>query len=221
MGHIATVIEALVCPQTNRISPRLDVSVIASLLVCVRKLPVFDYQNQLNANIFRTKIAIINSNCCYFNVLSFLHTHYMPLLIEKPKLLVDCPELITKPQVDGIRFTYLHCLCISPCLSYYSDGVSINPETYLTNIHGTEKLPLLHAINIPLDPKKYYFKKKKDELNFTLVFDQIPNEWIVFRVMFNKTTMDWKAFFLIEGRGFSTKPIEKNKNGIYKIIVGH
>lgn len=113
------------------------------------------------------------------------------------------PEL----HVEEEAYTIIHC-------SYWSSNKYINggwvqmwDTTYLQNEFSNERLPLLHAIDVPLAPSKHWFKNPGEFFPFTLIFGKIP--------------ADWARFDLIEpvSNGFSVLDIRKNDLGIYRVII--
>ncbi len=52
--------------------------------------------------------------------------------------------------------------------------VNIHKEIYIKPINSIIKLPLLKVINIPLAPKKHFFKSRHELLSFTLIFPELP-----------------------------------------------
>jgi len=101
--------------------------------------------------------------------------------------------------------TIVHCNYVSKRKYVNGGWVNIYPTTYL--VHLNEKLPLLHAENIPMAPLLHVFKKVGELKQFTLIFPPIPK--------------DWKTFSLIEKsgkyEGFTLLNIERNNSGVYDI----
>jgi len=100
-------------------------------------------------------------------------------------------------------FTYLHCTHFAS--PKYDRGwwVCIKKKTYLT--FGSERIKMLHAINIPVSPEKHYFENFGDSLKFTLIFPAVPKYW--------------ETFNLYESNGFYVNGISRNNTGIYKLVV--
>ena len=140
------------------------------------------------------------------------------LFIQDKKISVDT-ELITQFQEQG--YTILHCETCS--------GVERVPEGTLTIqwttvtktasiIHRPtqEKLPLLHAINIPVNPEKYWFKFFGECLKFTLIYPQIPSNWSYFDFVGDPTSVTKipKGHIVT---GWVVRNIRRNKTGVYRL----
>ena len=72
------------------------------------------------------------------------------------------------------NYTRIDFIYISP--KKYPNGgwVKMDRNAYIQICGSNKKYHLLKAINIPLDPDKYYFKKTGQVLQFTLLFPAIP-----------------------------------------------
>jgi len=67
------------------------------------------------------------------------------------------PEL----HVEEEAFTIIHCSYWSS-FNYINGGwVQMWNTTYLQNKYSDEKLPLLHAIAVPIAPQKHWFKNPR------------------------------------------------------------
>lgn len=117
------------------------------------------------------------------------------------KVEVD-PQLLTGIEEKG--FTIVHC---DYCNGRYA-WATIHATTYLLDPLTSEKVQLLHALNIPVAPQKHYFDRQNEQLNFTLIFPKLPPNWDVFN--------------LVEVAGalsFHVPGIPKNNAGVYRVKI--
>jgi hypothetical protein len=107
-------------------------------------------------------------------------------------------------------FTLLHCSYFSK--HYYVDGgwVNIWPTTYLIDTITGQQLELIHEINIPVAPNKFYFKKAGQLKNFTLIFPAIPKDWAYFD--FIEKAADHSI-------GFRVNKLQRNDLGVYRLTI--
>ena len=101
-------------------------------------------------------------------------------------------------------FTYLHCEYVTS-----QSGMSVNicRTSYL--IVGGIKYYLIHSINIPNSPQRFYLKNRGERIKFTLIFPMLPKGCEVFD-------------FIEESKdqfSFSKKNIKRNSIGIYNVNV--
>lgn len=132
--------------------------------------------------------------------------------LKKFKVTIDAATLSKlNNEINEESCTIVHCTYIASDKYVNGGWVNIFPTTILEpNDNSFQQLPLLHAINIPVAPKKHYFKNKGDVLRFTLYFPAIP--------------ANWKTFSLIEiidsgGIGLSASAILRNNTGVYNVIM--
>ena len=105
--------------------------------------------------------------------------------------------------------TIVHCTTIGKTKYVNGGWVNVHPTTVLIKSNSfLEEIPMLHAINIPLAPRKHHFKKQGDVIRFILYFPVIPK--------------DWTQFSLIEltdqGHGFTAHHLSRNHTGVYKVF---
>jgi len=136
-------------------------------------------------------------------------------VIVIPNVKVDFENvLLTKYQEKG--YTIIHCEYFAS--SKYANGgwVTITKDAYLLNRTNNEKLSLLHAINIPIDPEKHFFKNPGERLAFTLIYPQIPSDWISFDFI---TTPQHVTQVPLgdEVSGWYHFNINRNNSGVYRI----
>lgn len=87
---------------------------------------------------------------------------------------------------------------------------------------GEEEIKMLNAINIPISPEKFLFKKFGDSLKFTLIFPSIPKSWGIFNLIERKqerSKFDFKTQILHEVKGLYINTIIRNNTGVYKVII--
>lgn len=88
--------------------------------------------------------------------------------------------------------------------------MTIWPSTFLVNDNWDEDYQLLHALNIPIGPTKYYLKKGEKFIRFTLIFPALPQSWNNFELIEITDSPD---------SGFKVSNIIKNESGVYHIII--
>ena len=115
--------------------------------------------------------------------------------------------LLVKSTEDG--FTYLHCTCTAHPMLVSDWWVNISKESVISDRITRERLALVHAINIPLAPERYYLKDKEEVVGFTLVFPKTPDHWIMFDFIEPSSS----------GSGFKAKGIVTNSSGIYRVTL--
>ena len=66
--------------------------------------------------------------------------------------------------------------------SYYTRGgwVNIYPETFIRIHRAEEKLGMIRAENIPVNPQKHHYKSTVDSLHFSLYFPPLPDRSLTF-----------------------------------------
>ena len=112
--------------------------------------------------------------------------------------------------IEESRVTIVHCLYKAK-FSYLNAGwVNIWNSTFLINDKSNEEIQLMHTINIPVAPAKYYFSKGEAYLKFTLIFPVLP--------------LGWDNFDLIEitaspDSGFRIYKIVRTDSGVYHITI--
>ncbi len=106
-------------------------------------------------------------------------------------------------------FTIVHCNYVSKPIYINGGWINIRPTTYLVNKLTSERLELLHVINVPVSPAKHYFRKEGELLNFTLLFKKVPEHWTQFDLI-EKTG---------DGSGFHKYGIMRNGVGVYRVSL--
>lgn len=113
-----------------------------------------------------------------------------------------------KNTADEPRHTIIHCLYTAP--EKYFDGgwVCISQKTYLVGKGANGILPLLHAVNIPIEPAVHYFNRSGEKLIFTLLFPWVPESWLLFDLFENS------------GKGsFKISDIAREESGVYHLKI--
>ena len=111
-------------------------------------------------------------------------------------------------ETDASPLTFIH-LTMKPSPKFVSDWwCNIRPNTFLENPATGEKLPMQLALNVPIHPRKHFFKKFNECIHVTLVFDAIPH--------------NWGCFDLIEDNlsplnGYTFLNIPRNNSGVYQL----
>ena len=112
-------------------------------------------------------------------------------------------------SAEDMHYTTLNCrYTTSP---KYNCGwwVNIYKPSYLVDMISGKRLEMISAFNIPLAPQRHYLKSLGNSLSFTLVFPQVPKDWLIFQ--------------FIEGgiaeNPLSSGPIARNEDGVYNVIV--
>ena len=121
------------------------------------------------------------------------------------ELLQDIPHELSYAEEAG--YTLIHCSYVSKQMYVNGGWINIWPTTWLFNEDETESIILLHALEVPLAPERYYFQKPGQLKRFTLVFPQLPKSWQLFSLKEQTAT----------GDGFMVNRIERNNTGVYHI----
>ena len=135
-----------------------------------------------------------------------LHEHTpSPEEIEEEKI----KELLSLAMTEEGQ-TIVHCQYRSKEKYVNGGWINIWKETYLYNKQSGSMLKMTHAIDVPIAPAKYYFKRAGDSKNFTLIFPRIPS--------------NWDKFSLIEitdvlSPSFTVRNIERNDSGVYHVNI--
>lgn len=107
------------------------------------------------------------------------------------------------------KVTILSCTYVAPNKYINGGWINIYSTTNLINPTTNIKLPLLHAINIPIAPDKYYFSKRGEIKRFLLYFPTLPKYWKFFHLI-EKTN---------ERYAFSAYNIVRNETGLYEVFI--
>lgn len=135
-------------------------------------------------------------------------------------------DILTDYEEAG--YTYLHCTYFTSPRYHGGWWVNITEDCVLTN--GDASLKMLNAMNIPLAPKKHYFKKFGDSLQFTLIFPAIPDSWTTFdfkeytqRQRFVERKFDPEMGIITESvqesGGLFIHNITRNNSGVYRVLI--
>lgn len=129
----------------------------------------------------------------------------MPLKIDIDRIIrLEIDWLHSKEDEAA---TIIHCSYTASGIYHSGGWLSIWPTTYLVFDKGSERLQLLHAINIPVAPERKHFKREGETLPFTLIFPRIPEHWPVFHLHESAGS----------GTGFKVNHIKRNESGIYRL----
>jgi hypothetical protein len=121
---------------------------------------------------------------------------------------VEVLEAEFQTETEESPLTFIH-LTMKPSPKYVSDWwCNIRQNTFLENPSTGEKLPMQLALNVPIHPRKHFFKNFNESILVTLVFDAIPR--------------NWGCFDLIEDNlsplsGYTFLNIPRNNSGIYQL----
>ena len=131
-------------------------------------------------------------------------------ILEPIKTLVNTDTVKQlKNDFSEEKVTILSCTYVAPN-NYVNGGwINIYPTTYLINPITNIQLPLLHAINIPFAPEKFYFSNKGDVKRFLLYFPALPKYWNFFHLIEK----------VEDSSGFSVYSIQRNETGLYDIFI--
>lgn len=111
-------------------------------------------------------------------------------------------------ETDESPLTFIH-ITMKPSPKYVSDWwCNIRSNTFLENPATGEKLPMQLALNVPVHPRKHYFKKFNECIHVTLVFDAIPKTWGCFDLIEDN---------LSPLNGYTFLNIARNNSGIYQL----
>lgn len=124
------------------------------------------------------------------------------------RLLGDLPDELT--NAEEAAHTLVHCTYVSKEIYVRGGWVNIWPTTYLEYESSGERLPMMHALVVPLAPAKHYFQSPGQVKRFTLVFPQVPKTWSSFML---------KEYTATE-LGFVVHAITRNSLGVYHVRLG-
>ena len=132
-------------------------------------------------------------------------------LIIKTKLTDGLIQFDIEPStsIEEQGITLLHCSYTAPSLCLMGGWVCIWPTTYLVNENTNEQLQLIHAINIPVSPKRKFFNSRGEHFSFTLIFPKLPDDWTIFHLV--EHTAD--------DVGFGFRNIQRNNSGVYRLTI--
>jgi len=122
-------------------------------------------------------------------------------LIYNPKVLQNS-EPITKivKILSSSKHTRIDIVTAPNTIKYNRNWwVNIHKEIYIRPISTNIKLSLLEVINLPLAPKKHYFKSSNELIAFTLVFPALPKDVRMFDIIESNLpdtkTSSWLNFY--------------------------
>ncbi|MFM7104168.1 MAG: hypothetical protein ACKOW8_01505 [Flavobacteriales bacterium] len=121
---------------------------------------------------------------------------------------IEVLDVDVQTETDESPLTFIH-LTMKPSPKYVSDWwCNIRQNTFLENPATGEKLSMQLALNVPIHPRKHFFKKFNECIHVTLVFDAIPR--------------NWGCFDLIEDNlsplsGYTFLNIPRNNSGVYQL----
>jgi hypothetical protein len=94
---------------------------------------------------------------------------YNPMILHKTSKNVQVMRIELDEKYTRIDFAY-------QASSKYINGgwVQLHSTCYIRPINTNLKLKLLKAVNIPIAPRKHFFKSTKDNLYYTLYFPALP-----------------------------------------------
>jgi hypothetical protein len=130
---------------------------------------------------------------------------------------VDLPAFLNQEE----QYTILHCETHQGRIQtdfglMNFQWVTVTKTTSLVHRKTNERLALFHAINIPVDPEKYWFKYPGERLPFTLIYPKIPEDWSSFDFVGDPDAVtEVPAGHIVSG--WLVKNIKRNKSGIYRI----
>jgi len=85
---------------------------------------------------------------------------------------IETTEILRIENEDD--FTRIDFICYAPTRYINGGWVEILKDTFIRPVGTTHKLTLVKAVNIPIAPKKHYFRSKRDMLCYTLYFPPLP-----------------------------------------------
>ncbi|OFX48520.1 MAG: hypothetical protein A2046_02535 [Bacteroidetes bacterium GWA2_30_7] len=95
---------------------------------------------------------------------------YHPAVNKKPDSFIDIVRIELSDELTRIDFGVF-----PDTKKYCSDWwVHIHKESFIRPFGTTDKLQLIHAVNIPYAPSKYFFRSKTECLPYTLYFPALP-----------------------------------------------
>ncbi len=132
---------------------------------------------------------------------------YNPIVKHSPFQNLETMRIEIDPEFTRIDFIYYAC-------NIYVNGgwVRILRDTFIRPSGSKTCLKLVNAINIPIAPKKHWFKSTKDLLCYTLIFPALPKGTKSIDIIENETPGgSWFNFY-----GVSMETVRSQK-----LIVGN
>lgn len=135
--------------------------------------------------------------------------------VIKEKPVDDNSKVIVKTGIkistslEDRQYTTLNCRYTTSPKYNFGWWVNIYNPSYLVDMISGKRIEMISAFNIPLSPERHYLKSFGASLSFTLVFPQVPKDWLIFK--------------FIEGgsseNALSSGPIARNEGGVYNVNV--
>lgn len=138
-------------------------------------------------------------------------------LIFEKTIAVDLPAFLSQED----QYTILHCETQQGSIQtdfgpMSFQWVTVTKSTSVIHRISNQRLALLHAINIPVDPEKYWFKYPGERLPFTLIYPKIPQDWDCFDFVGDPDAVtDVPDGHIVSG--WLVKNIKRNETGIYRL----
>ena len=117
-------------------------------------------------------------------------------------------DALSQTAADESPLTFIH-ITMRPSPRFVSDWwCNIRENTFLFHPSTGEQLLMQLALNVPVHPKKHFFKKFDECIHVTLVFDVIPKSWSCFDLVEDN---------LSPMNGYTYLNIPRNNSGVYRL----
>ena len=138
------------------------------------------------------------------NMSSFLKNKRERISYINPDIRFVAPRSTCELLEIIITEKHMFLLMVNYADSMYKNGgwVQIYPEIFVRESFTENKWPLKRAIGIPVHPDKYEYTADGQCIEFTLVFDRLPNEVSSFDLIEREPSDD--SFFNFYGIKFNS-----------------
>jgi hypothetical protein len=144
-----------------------------------------------------------------------------PHQIEKVEKIIYNPRIIIKEttHIDVLRisdeeeFTRIDFIYTAP--KRYTNGgwVQMHPDCFIRPCGSSTQLKLVKAVNIPIAPSKYFFKKINEVLCYTLYFPALPTGTTSIDIIESESfDENWFNFYGVSLEQIKSDRIQVNNN---------
>jgi len=103
---------------------------------------------------------------------------YNPIVEHQEEDTTEIMRIIQEEELTRVDFVHY----ASPI--YMNGGwVSIERETFIRPVHTNQRLTMVHAVNIPLAPKKHWYKSMRQCLYYTLYFPALSSDVVAIDII--------------------------------------
>lgn len=136
-------------------------------------------------------------------------------VIFNPKVTKQLPENVEALRIDTDESGLTRIDFIYHAPAFYENGgwVQMSKHCFIRPCGTNLKLTLVKAINIPITPRKYFFRKKGEILCYTLLFPPLPKGTTSIDIIESQGPGgDWFNFFGVSLEKIKSQQIMVNNN---------